>query len=119
MVIGFKKQFIHPIFCDVKIHTIRQDATNRWKAGMKMHMAIGVRTKDYKQFAEKTCISIQKVKIIVENDYKVVIVDERPLSLPEIKKIAINDGFDSVEDFFNWFSESFEGKIIHWTEMRY
>jgi len=33
--------------------------------------------------------------------------------------LAQNDGFPSVEAFFNWFSEDFTGQIVHWTERKY
>lgn len=35
------------------------------------------------------------------------------------EKLAENDGFDSIEDFFAWFNEDFTGKIIHWTDFKY
>jgi hypothetical protein len=37
----------------------------------------------------------------------------------EMIRLARNDGFDSVEDFFSFFPEDFKGKIIHWTDLRY
>jgi len=36
-----------------KIHTIRKG--NRWRAGVKIHFATGVRSKGYRQFAEAVC----------------------------------------------------------------
>lgn len=36
-----------------------------------------------------------------------------------IHTLALNDGFDSVEDFFEYFNEDFTGKIIHWTDLKY
>jgi len=36
-----------------------------------------------------------------------------------ILTLANNDGFDTVEDFFAYFNTEFEGKIIHWTKLRY
>lgn len=62
MILGFKKQFVPKIKFGTKIHTIREDKHNRWKVGNKMHMAIGVRTKKYKQFCGTlTCIRTQKI----------------------------------------------------------
>lgn len=34
-------------------------------------------------------------------------------------KLAINDGFESIDDFFNYFNEDTTGKIIHWTDLEY
>ena len=34
-------------------------------------------------------------------------------------QLAINDGFESLKHFFEYFNEDFEGKIIHWTDLKY
>lgn len=166
MILGFKTHiknrptyFIPKIYASVgmlsdnfflpKVHTIRKG--NRFKAGTKLHMAIGVRTKFYQQFNRcitrlERCISVQRIEIIKVNDqynsekesnciwvhgiyvpsiketfYNVfmVKVDGRFLSTPEIEVLAVNDGFENTDDFFNWFNEDFEGQIIHWTNFRY
>lgn len=36
-----------------------------------------------------------------------------------ILKLANNDGFDTVEDFFAYFNKDYTGKIIHWTDLKY
>jgi hypothetical protein len=36
-----------------------------------------------------------------------------------LEVIARHDGFDSVNDFLDWFSEDFTGKLIHWTDLKY
>ena len=48
-----------------------------------------------------------------------VIIDGRYLNYDEIKILSLNDGFDSVQQFFKWFNKDFEGKIIHWTKLKY
>ena len=131
MIIGFNKQFPDKIIKGTKKHTIREDKHDRWHAGMKMHMATGVRTKMYKCFKLDTCTGTQKVEIKWNNLYKdapraSVYVDSKcigtytniyPSGL--LKVLAYNDGFDSVDDFFRWFNKDFNGKIIHWTDIRY
>lgn len=37
----------------------------------------------------------------------------------EPKTLALNDGFESVKQFFQWFNEPFVGKLIHWTDSKY
>jgi len=107
-----------------KIHTIRRG--KRWKAGMKIHMAIGVRTKDYHQFnagfpSLQTCISTQDIIIISILEFWPIEVwiDSRKLSDDEICELARNDGFDSLDDFKKYFNGEFEGQIVHWTDKRY
>jgi hypothetical protein len=38
---------------------------------------------------------------------------------PEFFNLMKNDGFESAEQFFNWFNGYFKGKIIHWTDLKY
>ncbi|CAA0254303.1 hypothetical protein V2605_03555 [Tenacibaculum maritimum] len=103
-----------------KLHTIRRDTKNRWKAGNKIHFSIGVRTKKQYQFAPVLkCVSIQDIEIRNDNGMVGVSIDNKELNAFEIIKLSINDGFDSVEDFFEWFNEDFKGKIIHWTDLTY
>lgn len=126
-----------------KKHTIRKDERNRWKPGMKIHFVINNRTKNFFQFAPVIeCKSVQKIEIkdvsdlevrernflqrvyvesLKETFYKAwrVEVDGRKLTIPEVWKLAKNDGFESVDEFFNWFNSDFTGKIIHWTDLKY
>jgi len=123
-----------------KIHTIREDVHNRWKPGMKIHHAYGVRTKKYDCFAESDCVSVQSIEIYqvsiddvdassytkeyIKNSnepFKIfeVYIDGRRLTGTEFETLAKNDGFDSVDDFFRWFDKPFKGKIIHWTDYKY
>lgn len=122
MIIGFKERFKQPILDKTKKHTIREDSHNRWKQGIKLHMATGVRTKMYNQFSEDTCKSVQKIEIERTSDYlheTIVKIDDRKLTEKEVQQLAWNDGFANLVDFWLWFSKGFKGKIIHWTELRY
>lgn len=133
MVISFKDRFKEAILSGTKIHTIREDKHDRWKKGMKMNMATGVRTRNYNEFAEKNCTGTQKISIrYFDNKSRVeVVINDRYIGAAyfgikriyccvyELEILAHNDGFDSVDDFFAWFNKDFEGKIIHWTDFRY
>lgn len=143
MILSYKQQFPwnkptnfkRKIKDGDKKHTIRLDIHNRWKPGMKIHHAHGVRTPYYDCFLENECISTQKFEIrnVNNNDFShtyqfdathqtfffKVLVDDRELDIAEIDLLASNDGFDSTRDFFRWFPKSFIGKIIHWTELKY
>lgn len=131
-------------FFTPKRHTIRNG--NRWKAGDKIHFAIGVRTKHYLGFHEGVCKAVQTIEIYDYNEISLdearadnmvflcektilgdvyysamqVKVDGRRLSLVEIKSLAVNDGFACAEQFFGWFgNKDFTGQLIHWTDLRY
>ncbi|HEY6913205.1 MAG TPA: hypothetical protein VI413_00900 [Paludibacter sp.] len=143
MILGYMKywpwggftNFAQKIIRGWKKHTMRIDKNNRWKPGMKIQHAHGVRTKDYMMFFQGECKSVQKVEIIVSDKfdtdtyimsfhpkrtkYFIVKIDDRKLTNSEIIVLATNDGFDSVHDFFRWFKKGFIGKIIHFTDLRY
>lgn len=113
-----------------KLHTIREDKKDRWKKGMNIDFFINCRQKNMKRFAPVLpVVSTQKFKIIYYDNTNTVWefphlkfavrVDNRRLEPAEIKILAQNDGFDSAEDFFNYFDKDFSGKIIHWTDFKY
>ena len=135
MILSFKEQFKKKILNGRKIHTIREDKLGRWKAGNIIQAATGVRTKNYNCFFESVCLSTQSIKIewINETHFTIHIDDNLKVSVFLNDKcqflvndisfnpfeFLINDGFSSIEDFCNWFSEDFIGKIIHWTDKKY
>lgn len=107
-----------------KYHTIREDKADRWEAGNDIHFVINNRTKDRFQFAPVVkCVSVQKIEIkytpTAFGTVIKVIIGGSNLSEFQISKLAINDGFPSVEAFFNFFNKDFKGKLIHWTDIKY
>jgi hypothetical protein len=136
-----------PIVSMPKIHTMRVDSSGRWKAGMKIQMVYrGPKYSISDHFNKgipeiESCISTQRVQItwIFKNEYVQTIlpckkikgphgefeyypsvwVEDNQLSNTEILMLAINDGFDGLDDFFRWFKNDFTGKIIHWTNFKY
>lgn len=118
-----------------KPHTIREDKTDRWKAGTKINFFINVRKKDMFCFAPVLpVVSVQKVEILwyrkdcnafIEHKYLYkdrnvrVYIDGSAIKEDKIRLLAKNDGFDTVDDFFEYFKENFIGKLIHWTDKRY
>jgi len=133
MILSFKKQFPDKILSGEKIHSIREDSRGRWVAGRPVHFATGVRTKNYNCFQEGVCVSVQRIEILhyafLEKQPAIEVIVDDNIKFTQrgnhiynsnfIKQLAKNDGFDSVEDFFKWFSSDFQGKIIHWTDFRY
>jgi hypothetical protein len=119
-----------------KKHTIR--AGSRWKVGDKMHMAYGVRTKNYQQFNKgipelERVKSVQRIEIIHKSGMCRILIDGHiygivPTShnvsvvksfLKAGQSLAVNDGFAHEHEFTRWFNKDFEGQIIHWTDLRY
>lgn len=116
-----------------KLHTLREDPNDRWYAGRGIQFAINPQSKNYFQFAPTIpCVSVQPIQIKemlmtssshcypTKNDRIMVIeVDGIRLKRTQIEELAINDGFESAEQLFAWFNKDWEGKIIHWTDLRY
>ncbi len=102
--------------------TIREDKKNRWKVGMKIHFYVGSRTKKAFRFAPVVKVkSVNKIQITYNKaicrQFKAspcILIDDVPLHPKHYERIAQNDGFDSVEDFFTWFDKDFVGKLIGW-----
>lgn len=123
-----------------KKHSIREDGHDRWKDGTNIHFVINDRTPNRFQFAPVLpCVSTQKIEIIWnkplselfntlpgifalnngKGNYVCVFIDGKPMSRSIVNQLALNDGFNSIEDFFLWFNTDFNGKIIHWTNLKY
>ena len=129
-----------------KLHTIRADSHDRWKAGRSIQMVYrgaGYKIKD--KFNEgipelEKCVSTQKIKfkwkkksvsIFIDGTLKCFIKASYDLDIdkvvPEcsyehqqfIRTLSMNDGFDHVREFLAWFNKDFTGKIIHWSDLKY
>lgn len=102
--------------------TIRRDSKDRWKVGMKIHFYIGARTKKSFRFAPVLKVkSVNKIQITYDsaicNQFKAlpcILIDDVALHPKHYERLAQNDGFDSLEDFFIWFNKDFVGKLIGW-----
>ncbi|AVR47228.1 hypothetical protein C7S20_19315 [Christiangramia fulva] len=100
-----------------KKHTMRMDASDRWKAGKKIHMVINNRQPNRFQFVPTVpCIATQKVEL---KDWEYAMIDGKRLSTVELSRLAINDGFPDVFSFMHWFQGNWKGKLIHWTDLKY
>lgn len=113
-----------------KLHTIREG--NRWKAGMLLHMATGVRTKKYDQF-NKDIDALSTVKAvqfigIMPGKKEVWLKEWVPLaevwqcyqlSKEQLDQLAFNDGFTDQEQFWKFFVKPLDGQLIHWTDLNY
>jgi hypothetical protein len=110
-------------FTNIKAHTIREDKNNAWKAGRKVHAVVFNRSKYRTQFIPTfECTGTQTIAIYPKNNGLLenrVIVDGRELSHDEIIKLSRYDGFKNSFAFCKYFNKPFEGKLIHFTDLRY
>lgn len=124
-----------------KLHTIREG--ERWEPNMKLHMATGVRSKNYNQFNKdipelQFVKSVQRIDILHRSPTCVIIfidrkifyskivyikgghIMQREFHPAEFREFIKNDGFDSEQDFWEWFSKPLRnGQLIHWSDLKY
>jgi hypothetical protein len=129
---GIPTDFQNLIEKNIKKHTMRVDPNNRWITGRKIHYVYHNRTKQMKVWKHGICLATQKVEmfynpIIPAPAIKVlnllVKIDGKPLGFTDIQLLIQNDGLTYerfIEHFFeNEPGEKWEGKLIHWTNLRY
>lgn len=105
----------------IKVHTIREDRTSRWKVGMRidhwMHNPRHITMNPY-SFCMGMHRLISKQDIIIEPNKKIVRVDGRLLNDKETAELAYNDGLINSRGLYKWFNEPFSGYILHWTNKK-
>ncbi len=99
--------------CPPKYHTIRSG--NRFKVGEKF----SPRVWSGKPYASKQVIIAPDIQIkkifefeVTKSDY---ILQGKKLNLPELEKLAKNDGLTSIQ-LEDWFPKLFVGQVICWNE---
>jgi hypothetical protein len=99
---------------DAKYHTVREN--ERWLTFKgDVHFAINNRTKDYENFLTLHTDQIKVLPISIHSTDKLVIIDVEnnwPLHKKETELFARNDGFDSVDEMFEYF-KGYEYKPLY------
>lgn len=130
MILNFKPEHVPPILAGTKIHSMREDQHNRWKAGMGIQFYTGARTKNMKKLREDgICLGLQKVHLYQGSVGIMVVIDGRCLDADEVLVLACNDGFKNTEPWMRFFipeipssisdMNRWHGRIIHWTDKKY
>ncbi|MEO7212638.1 hypothetical protein [Mucilaginibacter sp.] len=127
--------------CREKRHTIREfwknkttglKANKQWQAGNLIHPVIGNRSPNHFQFAPAIpCTGLQMFETnnrFGHASFEVLIDGgifaqlhyghDEDVNAEGLYQLAINDGFETLEGFVNYFP-NFKGQIIHWTNNRY
>lgn len=112
--LNFKAQFAAAVACGGKTQTIRAPRQRPIRAGDTLHLFTGMRTKACRRLRTVLCTAVRPVRISQAR----VWVDERELSLEEIKTLAVRDGFFDCVAFIDFFCAThglpFEGQLIEW-----
>lgn len=118
--------FIDKILSGEKRQTIRR-ASPKWenvKAGDKLTLYTGLRTKECRKLGEAVVKSIGRI-VLHEGDSigEITQEGEFPLTYSEMEILAECDGFKSVYDFWDFFNAHYdtrpiEMRIIRWTDFK-
>lgn len=114
MNINYKKELERALVSGVKLHTIRQKPI---AVGTMMNHIVYPYHKERRCVLSNFCTSTQMITI--DPSLKMVKIDGKRLSDFDTERVAKNDGFDSIEDFWSFFNEPYQGMIIHWTDTKY
>ncbi len=115
--INFTK-FIDKILSGEKTQTIRLVRKNPIKVGDTLYLYSGLRTKNAKLLKKVRCKDVKKIKIIP--DIKKIFIDG-VYSLLVYPNFTYTDGFDTTNDFFDFFKKTykenvFDGVVIYWED---
>ncbi|GAA4464135.1 hypothetical protein GCM10023189_43000 [Nibrella saemangeumensis] len=134
MIIGYRTKlpdgnptgFVEKILAGTKIHTIRTNG-DRWRIGMSIQHATGVRTRHYRKFADGVLKGKQPVAMWRRRGRLAVAIDGKALTAERLQLLAVNDGFDTLEQFERWFlavvdkqpDRTYHGTLLHFTDFNY
>lgn len=114
MNINYKKEMERALASGVKLHTIRQKPI---AVGTMLNHIVYPYHKDRRCVLSNYCKSTQLISI--EPTSRTIIIDGKELSKTDMERLAKNDGFETMADFWSFFNQSYQGMIIHWTDTRY
>jgi hypothetical protein len=111
---NFKEQFVVPIRSGRKRHTIRAKRRRATKAGERLQLYVGMRTKRcMKIIPDPVCSKVQDITI---NTNGYIHVDGIELDGDECVELAEHDGFPTFRSMMEFWEGRlpFRGDIIHW-----
>lgn len=114
MNINYKKEMERALANGVKLHTIRQKSI---AIGTMMNHIVYPYHKERRCVLSNFCISTQMITI--EPSSRTIIIDGKEQSKSDMERLAKNDGFETMDDFWTFFNEPYQGMIIHWTNTKY
>lgn len=118
---------------DEKLHAI--ESGKKYKAGdIAKPISVSPDGKEFQFAPELKIVSVQDIEISYDRKSDprwahVVIGGVMGIIFPylfineyentSLEAIVENDGFESIDQFFQYFNEDFEGQILHFTDLRY
>ena len=115
---NFKKQFAEDVASGKKTQTIREKA--RAKAGDKLQLYTGMRTKACRKLSDAFCVAVDSISITPEGP----VFGQTGWWPKDYDAFAALDGFGSYDEMYDFFcseygEEVFNGFIIMWRQCFY
>lgn len=118
---GFHHRFVRPVELDIKRQTIRakrKDGRQPCRAGDTLTLWANWRSKDARKIATVRCTVSTPVLIDTTDAGVAVTIGGRHLTPDQIKGLADEDSFESIDDFAAFFETThglpFSGWVIKW-----
>ncbi|MCP4215980.1 MAG: hypothetical protein GY765_15105 [bacterium] len=100
---NFKKTFADQVKGGLKKQTIRPVRKRQTRAGEKLKLYTGMRTKGCRLLRETTCLSVTSIEIGPEY----VKLNGQILGMDARKDLAKKDGFQTLAEFYNFFIQTY------------
>lgn len=125
VALNFQKQFADDVESGVKAQTIRRCGKRKPpKVGDELQLYTAMRTKYCRLLRRVKCTEVMMITIHTSNQWVSHFVDNGfgfvwlPITGAALTKLFVEDGFDSLEQFCNFFASEhspiFEGYLIKW-----
>lgn len=121
---NFKPQFAPLVESGAKRQTIRALGKRRHaRPGDALQLYTGQRTRSCRKLIDPDprCLSVRPIAIRIHSSgVSSVSLDGKMLSTPEVRRLAITDGFESLGAFLDFFEDRmpFDGVLIQWQPLR-
>ncbi len=123
-LLGFHKRFANAVECGDKLQTIRAIRKRPFKVGDRLFLYTGCRTSHCRRLGEGMVERVRDIRIEREpTSHLHVSVGAwsaarlRTLRRCELVKLARDDGFPDIYEFYRWFVDGINGQIINWKRL--
>ena len=118
-LINFSREDFTDAVADGSKHfTVRQLRKKLIKKGEPLQLYTGLRTKQAKKLRDAICKNVWEIKIENKKSEFLFWLDNKQLSSKKVKDISNKIGFESVENWIEYFKEKykfpFKGQLIEW-----
>ena len=96
---NFQEQFADDVEAGRKRQTIRPKRKRPTRPGDMLYLYTGMRTKQCRKLREEPCVSVEPIEI----HPTFIQVNGHILGVPEMRDLAMADGFNSLGHFYDFF----------------